>query len=200
MPTTRRNVAVDRGNLVVLAAMSLLWLTPMLRFWVAVWGPLRPFAYPQEDVAPGAAWFLAGLAVCFLPSLLPRSYDRCWEGRRGLRFYEAIGVRTFKRYATNGDLINGLARRSNPGYRVIEGREAACGFAEGTRFGERCHLVLFLMGLTSAAFAVRLGWYGWAVGLSAGNVVFNLYAALLQRYNRGRLASLMERWESRSEV
>jgi hypothetical protein len=29
--------------------------------------------------------------------------------------------------------------------------------------------------------------------LSAGNVAFNLYAAVLQRYNRGRLARIMER-------
>lgn len=195
MTTTRRNVAADRGNLVVLAAMSLLWLTPMLQFWGAVLGPLRPFHYPQESLAPAPVWFLVGLCVCFAPVFLPAEYYGCWEGRRGIRFYKSIGVRAYKRFASNGDVINRLARRSNPAYRVVRGREAAQAFAEGTRLGERSHLVLFLMGLSSAAFAAHLGWYGWAAGLSAGNVVFNLYAVLLQRYNRFRLDGIMGRWQ-----
>lgn len=47
----------------------------------------------------------------------------------------------------------------------------------------------------SAAFALRLGWSGWAVYLTAGNIVVNLYPILLQRYTRARLAAVLQRAE-----
>jgi hypothetical protein len=191
-----KNAAVDRGNLIVIGAMSLLWIAPTLRFWGTAFGPSRPFDYPQDDVAPSLAGFLAGLATCFAPCVLPAAYYECWEGRRGLRVFEALGVRTFKRYASNGDLVNRLARRSDPRYRIVRDRASARAFADGTGTGERYHLVFLLMGLFTAAHAASIGWYGWAVALSAGNVAFNAYPVLLQRYNRHRIARLWSRWDA----
>jgi hypothetical protein len=194
MAASPRNAVVDRGKLAVTTAMSLFWITPTIRFWGAAFGPLRPFSYPQEDIAPSPVWFFAGLAACFAPCALSRAYYDCWEGRRGIRAYEALGIRAFKRYATNGDLINRWARRSDPLYRVIRDRASARAFADGTRTGERNHLVLLLMGFFTAAFAVRIGWYGWATALSASNVVFNFYPVLLNRYNRYRITTVSPRW------
>jgi len=191
-----RNPAAERGNVLVIAAMSALWIVPMLRFWGAVFGPLRPFDYPQGDLAPSAGWFLAGAAACLLPCLLPRSYYRCWEGARRLPFYESIGVRAFRAFATNGDLVNRRARRFDPGYRVVRGRAAMRAWLDRTREGERGHLVLLLAGLFTAAYAARIGWYGWAAALTAGNLLFNLYPALLQRYTRCRIARIDARGPS----
>jgi hypothetical protein len=33
MAASPRNIVVDRGNLAVIAAMSLLWIAPTIRFW-----------------------------------------------------------------------------------------------------------------------------------------------------------------------
>ncbi|HEU4559678.1 MAG TPA: hypothetical protein VFS20_17630 [Longimicrobium sp.] len=189
--TETKNAAAERGNFAVIAAMCLLCLGPLLQFWGAVFGPLRPFDYPPGDFAPSLAWFGVATAACFAPLLLPRSFYRCHEGRGGARFYEAIGVRLFKRFATNGDLVNRWARRLDPAYRAVRDRASAREWLANTREGERNHLVLMMMGIFTAAWAARIGWYGWAVGITAGNVVFNLYPILLQRYNRCRIERLL---------
>jgi len=191
MPSGSRNVAAERGNVVGIAAMAILWITPTLRFWGAVFGPLRPYGYPAEDVAPSPVAFALGVAVCVVPYLLPSSYYRCWEGRRGPRVYGMMGVRAFKRLVPNGDLVNRFARRLDPRYRVIRDPASAHAWLDRARDSERSHLVLLVAGLLTAAYAARIGWNGWAVGLTAGNIVFNLYPVVLQRYNRCRIAKLL---------
>jgi hypothetical protein len=191
MPAIEKNPAAERGNLAVIAAMCALWITPTLQFWGAAFGPFRPFSYPNEDVAPSLAWFAVALAACFAPLLLPAAFYRCWEGGGVARVYAGVGVRIFRRFATNGDLINLWARRLDPRYRVVRGRASARAWIDRTREGERNHLVFLLMGLFTAGYAARIGWYGWAAGLTAGNVVFNLYPILLQRYNRCRIEHLL---------
>jgi hypothetical protein len=56
---------------------------------------------------------------------------------------------------------------------------------------EKSHLVLLLMGILSAVFALQIGWRGWAVYLGTGNVLVNLYPVLLQRYTRSRLQAVV---------
>ena len=181
------NPVAERGKLAVVAAMSFLWVTPTVVFWGAVFGPLRPHGYPAVDVAPSALGFAAGVLVCLLPLALPAAYFRCWEGGRGVRLYEAVGVPLFRRFATNGDLVNRWARRGDPGYRFVRGRAGVRALLAGTREGERSHLVLLVVGLVTALYAARIGWHGWATWLSVGNLVFNAYPVLLQRYNRCRV-------------
>jgi hypothetical protein len=188
-----KNVVAERANLAVIAAMSALWIGPTLRFWGAAFGPFRPFSYGEQDVSPSLAWVLLGATACFAPCLLPGSFYRCWEGVRRLPFYESLGVRAFRALATNGDLINRWARRKDPEYRLVRGRESMRAWLDRTREGERNHLVLLLMGMLTAAYAVWIGWYGWAAGLTAGNLVFNLYPVLLQRYNRCRITRIDSR-------
>jgi hypothetical protein len=60
-----------------------------------------------------------------------------------------------------------------------------------TEQSERGHLVLLALGLVSAAYAWHVGWHGWAVYLSVGNVLVNVYPILLQRYTRGRLRAVL---------
>jgi hypothetical protein len=64
-----------------------------------------------------------------------------------------------------------------------------------TRSGEVSHLVLLLAGLCTAVYAARIGWYGWAAAIMAGNLVFNAYPVLLQRYNRCRMLAVRGRWD-----
>jgi hypothetical protein len=180
-------------NYVPFASMAGGWLGPLIMFWLYVWGPLRPFSYPGGELLPGAPFALLLAGCIALWWILPAAYYRVHEFERSGRIYEALGVRLFRRFVPDGDLANRWERRSNPYYRVIRGRQHAADFLPRTKQSERGHVVLLALGIVSAMFAWRLGWNGWAVYLSLGNVMVNLYPILLQRYTRGRLQAILRR-------
>jgi hypothetical protein len=101
------NPAAKRGNLAVFAAFSAFCLGPMVQFWGAVFRPVSPL-WPRggrrgalaRRLRPGARRLLA-------PLLLPAAWFGSQEGERGVRLYRALGVALFKRFATDGDVING---------------------------------------------------------------------------------------------
>jgi hypothetical protein len=75
----------------------------------------------------------------------------------------------------------------------IRGRAALQSFEARTRASEKGHLILLAMGILSAAHARQIGWQGWAVYLTVGNVLVNLLPILLQRYTRARLQGVLAR-------
>jgi len=189
----RHDPPTDGFNIVPFASMAGGWLGPLLMFWLYLWGPLRPYAYPRGDLLPGA-WFAVVVSACIaLWWVLPRAYFEIREFERTGRIYRALGGLVFRRFAPNGDLANKWERRANPDFRVIGGRRAAAAFVFRTEQSERGHLVLLALGLVSAVYAWHIGWHGWAMYLSAGNVLVNVYPILLQRYTRSRLRVILPR-------
>ena len=172
------------------------WLGPLLMFWLYVWGPLRPFAYPTGDLLPPPVFALV-IAGCVALWWLPRDYFRVYGFERSGRLYETLGVRAFRRFVPDGDLANRWSRRRDPSHRMIRNRRSAALFVRRTEQSERGHVVLLALGIVSAVFALALGWRGWALYLSAGNLVVNVYPILLQRYTRTRLIALLARRASR---
>ena len=191
MSLTPKNPAVERWNNVIFGARGGGFFSPLLLFWGAALGPLRPFSYGPVEEKASLPWFLLGFTLSFAPLVFPRGYYRCREGARGARLYRALGVHHFKRFVTNGDFINRRGRLADPRHRLVRGAESARAWAANTDEGEKNHLVLLLMALFSALYAARLGWTGWALGLTASNVLFNLYPVLLQRYNRCRIERVL---------
>jgi hypothetical protein len=181
---------VARANLVLVLAFAWLFVTPLCLFWGAVWGLTRVSSQPATALAPNGLSFLAGLALSFTPCVLPKAYYRGWEGPGGARLFETLGVRAFKRIATNGDLVNRWGRRRAARHRIVRDLGSAREWARQAQGAERNHLVFLSMGLLSAAYAVSIGWSGWALGLTVSNVVFNAYPIALQRYNRLRIGRL----------
>ena len=180
-------------NLIPFASMAGGWLGPLLMFWLYVWGPLRPFAYPSGDRLPEAPFALLIAACIALWWTLPRGYFAVHPFERTGRIYERLGVTIFRRFAPNGDLANRWERRADPQHRVIRGRRSAAEYVRSTEQSERGHIVLLALGAVSAAFAWNLGWNGWAWYLTAGNVLVNGYPILLQRYTRSRLNAVLSR-------
>jgi Glycosyl-4,4'-diaponeurosporenoate acyltransferase len=180
-------------NLIPFAVMAGGWLGPLIMFWLYVWGPLRPFDYPQGNLAPSALAFAASVAACLAVALLPSSYYRPHRLERTGRLYEAIGVRLFRNFVPDGDLSNRWRRRHDPGFRMIRNRHRAAAFVRRTVKSEKSHLVLLAMGVLSAAFALAIGWWGWAIYISAGNVLVHVYPVLLQRYTRSRIERVLSR-------
>jgi hypothetical protein len=179
-------------NIVPFASMAGGWLGPLLMFWLYVWGPLRPFAYPSGNLMPDPAFWLVMLG-CVALWWLPPSYYRVRSFERSGRVYKMLGVRQFRRFVPDGDLANRWARRRDPSHRVIHGRRSAAAFLCQTEESERAHLVLLTLGVVSAGFALYIGWPGWAFYLSVGNVLVNLYPILLQRYTRARIVAVLDR-------
>ena len=185
MSMERGSQLADRLNVVPIGVMSAGWIAPMLLFWGRVWGPLRP--HDVEAVTIPGDYVFGGFLLSFLPILLPASYYELRAIEKDGRLYERLGVRRFRSVVTNGDWIARIVRRKEPAYRFLATRSALLAYRRRTVAIERAHLVLMLMGALSAVAAWRVGWLGWALFLLGGNVVVNLYPALLQRYTRARI-------------
>jgi hypothetical protein len=169
------------------------WLGPLLMFWLYVWGPLRPFDYPRGVLLPPLPLLAAGFAVGIAAWWVPASYYQIRAFERSGRLYERLGIRWFRWFVPDGDAANRWRRRREPNFRIIKNREYARAFRLRTELSERSHLVMLLLGGLSAAFAFAIGWTGWALYLSVGNVVVNLYPIFLQRYTRARLLKVATR-------
>jgi hypothetical protein len=190
----RSNPPLTHGlNIIPFAGMAGGWLAPLLMFWLYVWGPLRPFSYPAGDLMPGVPFAFLIIGCIALWWLLPAGYFTVRRFEQTGRIYESLGVRLFRQCAPDGDLANRWERRADPRYRVIRGRRCAERFVERTERSERGHLVLLMLGIVSAVYAWNIGWHGWAVYMSAGNVLVNVYPMLLQRYTRSRLYAVLRR-------
>ena len=174
----------QRWNNVVLAVAAALWFVPMAQFWMRFFPPLRPFAFD----APAPSWtaLFIGTAACIVPPFLPPSYFRPKQLERPQRF-RALGIRVFRYLAPDGDWVNGRVRRYDPSYRVIRTRNDIASHMESSNIGERIHLSLFVGGLLTGWFSVSLGELWFAAWITTGNVAFNVYPILHQRYKRARL-------------
>ena len=176
-----------------LILMSGGWLGPVLMFWMYVWGLRRPHAYPAGDLAPPALAFVLVLTACFALAWVPRAYYRIATFERSGRIYELLGIKLFRKIVPDGDLANRWRRRSEPAQKMIHHRAHAAAFVQRTEQSEKGHLVLLALGLYSAAHAAAIGWWGWTIFISVGNVLVNLYPIMLQRYTRSRITRLLAR-------
>ena len=194
MPNDPRFANETSGfNLIPFASMSGGWLGPLLMFWLYVWGPLRPFHYPSGELLPPLLWLVGGLALSVAVWWVPASYYEVRACERSGRLYERLGVRYFRWCVPDGDAANRWRRRSDPAHRIIRNKHYAQAFLRRTELSEKSHLVMLVLGALSAAFAWTIGWSGWAIYLTVGNVLVNLYPILLQRYTRARLVAVLNR-------
>jgi Glycosyl-4,4'-diaponeurosporenoate acyltransferase len=169
------------------------FIVPLLRFWATVWGFVVPAGAPSSDVAPHLVPFLIVCAAGVSTWWLPPAWYRTRAFEQDGRLYELIGVRLFRRLVPNGDWVNAWRRRQNPSFRVVSSYDTAIELLRRTIVGEKSHIVLFCLAGASAVYALRIGWYGWAVYLAAANGLANLYPILLQRYTRARIHRLAVR-------
>jgi len=172
-----------RLNTVVVAIAG--QFLPLVAFyWMRFLPPLRPFDFHVPAPSPWVLLTCAGGLL--IPFVLPRSYFMPRAFERG-GFYRSLGVRVFRVFATDGDLINRRLRRLDPGYRVVREKRALEEHIEGTILNERWHTSWLLLGIITATSAVVTHQYRWAVVITAFNVAFNFYPVLHQRYKRARI-------------
>lgn len=180
-------------NIIPFAIMAGGWLAPMIMFWLYVWGPMRPFDYPSGDLMP-EMWFGVVIIACIaLWWLIPQSYFRVFQFESNGKIYQFLGAKLFRQFVPDGDLANRWERRKNPSHRMIKNIESIKAFIIRTEQSERGHIVLLMIGAATAFHAWNIGWQGWALFLSVGNIIVNVYPILLQRYTRSRLQAVIRR-------
>lgn len=173
---------IDRQNLIIIALLCSTTLTPALIFFTTGVGQWQ--------------WLLVFIIVCFVFSRVPASYYNRFQLSQHLAFYKKLQVHHFKRYATNGDLINKRIRRKFPQHRNIYNYNSFNQKLKETYIIEKSHSVLFLFcGMTSIYAFIMRDW-GTAILLAMGNFIFNYYPNLLQQYNRIRYKKAMQSYEN----
>lgn len=141
-----------RWNGLPIVVMSGGWLGPLAMFWLSAWGPVRPYG-AEGALSPRPLPYTLALAVCVAAWWLPAGWFRPRAREVDGRLYRALGVPAFRRLVPDGDWVNRVRRRRDPGFRVVPDRRAAAAFVRRTQESERGHTVLLLMGAVSSAYA-----------------------------------------------
>ena len=182
-----------RLNIIPIAFFGL-WLGPLLMFWTQAFGPLRPF-----DIAPPSytawPWLMTSLALAGLTLLAPSGWYKTQPFEASGKIYRYLGVSIFRRFVTNGDLVNRAVASRYPNYRVFRFSELRDALSRQCFQSERSHLVALVAGAVASVYALQINWYGWATWLIATNIGANLLPALVQRFTRARLSALENRKE-----
>ncbi len=119
---------------------------------------------------------------------LPPAYYRIRPFEANGRLYEALGVRIFKII-----LIRSPLALLNPTIHYKGDRSALFDLESKMRDSETGHLFIFIIMILIVIHMAIEGWWNFATWLMVFNIFFNVYPIMLQRYNRARLAPLIER-------
>lgn len=116
-----------------------------------------------------------------------RRYFDLRDFERDGRFYERLGIRWFKRFATDGDFWNKLRRQSDPSFKKVKGLNSAIEWEARTRRNEVIHLCSLVVGLAIVAWLYSRNEVAWLVAMFFVLVIWEIYPIMLQRYNRARI-------------
>ena len=168
------------------AAVFFSWLSATVYLWLQLLAPaLQPLGW-APPASPAAPWFSLAIGVTAVFTVLPRGWYRTRRFEHPI--YRWLGVRHFRKLATNGDVIVRFVRRRYPDY-TVHRRDFAQALA-ATMVAEKVHLPFFIFGAATSLYLVRIGWSYLAAWSIVTNIVGNLYPVFLQRYTRARLALL----------
>jgi hypothetical protein len=116
-----------------------------------------------------------------------------WGFERDGRFYERLGVRWFKRFATGGDYWNKRRRRSDPSFRKVKDFNSAIEWEARTRHNEFVHLCSLVVGLAIMIWLCFRDEYAWLAAVFLAVLIWDIYPIMLQRYNRARIWRIKSR-------
>jgi len=120
----------------------------------------------------------------------PLRWFNLWDFERDPRFYERLGVRHFKRFATQGDFWNKRRRQADPSFRHVASVDSAIAWESRTRFNEAVHLCSLALGLSIMAWLYSRGELLWLAIVFLAVLIWDVYPIMLQRYNRARIGRI----------
>ena len=115
-----------------------------------------------------------------------RSFN-LWDFERDGRLYERLGIRWFKRIATQGDYWNERRRRSDPSFRNVKDFNSAIEWEARTRSNEFLHLCSLAVGVVIMVWLYSRNKYTWMIAIFFVALIWDVYPIMLQRYNRARI-------------
>jgi hypothetical protein len=127
-----------------------------------------------------------------------RRYFDLWDFERDGRCYERLGIRWFKRFATDGDFWNKRRRHADPSFRKVKDFNSAIAWEARTRRNETVHLCSLVVGLAIMAWLYRRNEVAWLVAIFFVLVIWEIYPIMLQRYNRARIWRIKSASENKS--
>jgi hypothetical protein len=128
---------------------------------------------------------------------IPQAYFKTREFEKSGKLYEALGVRYFKKIVpTGGDYFMSIVRKGFKNAKMIDGKTFIPWYNNMTKFYESMHLVgFFAMGSIDYEHLINGRYKQAAMGVSI-NLAVNLYPIMLQRYNRARMAPMIEKLDN----
>jgi hypothetical protein len=138
-------------------------------------------------------YFVGFLLISITISKLPHSfYDKLQLSGR-TAFYKMLGVHLFKKFATNGDIINRKIRASHPEHKMVANIPGIRMKLAETYLTEQIHATLLVLCIFTGIYSFVVGANATGVLITAGNLIFNVYPILLQQYNRLRYQRVLSR-------
>jgi hypothetical protein len=163
--------AIDRNNFIIIGLFTIN-LVPTITFYLDGNGEWK--------------WFLIILAISLIFCKIPNSFiDKIQLSKRTI-FYKRLKVHLFKKYATNGDIINKNIRKQFPNHRNIHTLLSIQKKLTETYTTEKAHLVFLIFSFLTSFYASIMKHFFLAIIITVGNIIFNLYPIFLQQYNRIR--------------
>lgn len=170
-------------------------ITTIACAFLVIWSS-GTFGFRTPSFAFLANWLvMSGVAITGQAIHLSfgRNYYQIRPFERNGRIYECLGVRFFKRVVRSGPLSI-----FSPTLRLAGQRVALKDLEFEMRKAETGHCLIFLVMLVFVGYAGFKGWFDSVGWLLLFNIVLNGYPVMLQRYNRAKLLSLIERAEEAS--
>lgn len=165
---------VDRYNYIIVVLFCGTNLAPIIIYYMHGKGEWK--------------WFIITLATSLLINLLPNAIIDKIQFSQSVSFYRNLGVHIFKKFVTNGDIINRQIRRKFPRHRIVQDLKSAEFQLEETYTSEKLHWVFFILTIETIIYifsskeSLEI-----VILLIFSNIIFNFYPNLLQQYNRIRL-------------
>jgi len=128
------------------------------------------------------------IALSVIPGFFANSfYDRIQIGKT-TRIYKRLGVGVVNTLAQNGVIINRLMKKKFPGYKMINYERSSINrLLQQTYLFEKFHFIMFVFFILVAIYALVKEHFLWAIVISLGNVLYNVYPNFLQQYIRLKL-------------
>lgn len=175
----------SRLNLILIAGLCATTLAPSLIFYFRGEGELQ--------------WMIGFMGISYYVSRLPKSFYDKFQLSKNLTIYKKLAVDKFKKFSTNGDLINRKIKRNFPTYRNVANLETIKAKLNETYTIEKSHTVLFIFCLLTNIYAFWINSLVTAIILFIGNILFNYYPNLLQQYNRIRYTRVIKKFPDEFE-
>jgi hypothetical protein len=175
----------------IIKKIALIAVATIAAVYLIIWS-LDAFGFRSPIFAFLANWLamswvaFAGQAVTFYFSSW---YYDIKDFERTGHVYESLGIRLFKSLVRRGPLSIFSPTLRFPEEKTVT---ALLHLDHEMRKAETGHVLIFILMLLFAGYALFRGWLDALGWLLAFNVIINLYPIMLQRYNRIKLQALIQ--------